>query len=362
VEIANDRPWPSHQDTTDLDGAIPRQQLSSSCSPLSPSPSCRQASPEPLACPLVALSELTKVTDLLALFAGVVSTTPVVVSTWPTLLTTPSSEDGVVVGTVPVPTQRLNHAFGGPPPPSRHMSVASSVTTPLEKSSGHERGDNRSPSPQGAKGKDAMEIDGNDLGHLSYGLELDDINLPHSTIVRNDHDLVSEGDGMQEDLSYQNDRVLTSGGRLYGEVDAAQDGQSSQRSEVVTRLVLDSAMELDSTYLHDLDDVDNQQHDIHTTKARKRTKKTNRRSAGKSKSERRQNSAVGSAYGSQDQPKWLSVLAYTMFSFLLLVFICFSPIDHKPRDNSPMNWCGLEPSWLLSSLTVCCPCCTNVID
>jgi len=31
-----------------------------------------------------------------------------------------------------------------------------------------------------------MEIDNNDLGHLSYGLELDDIDhdLPHSTIVR----------------------------------------------------------------------------------------------------------------------------------------------------------------------------------
>jgi len=183
------------------------------------------------------------------------------------------------------------------------MSVASSVTTALEKSSGHERGDNRSPSPQGAKGKEAMEIDGNDLGHLSYGLELDDINLPCSTIVRDEHDLVSEGEGMQEDLSYQNDRVSNSRGRLYGEVDAAQDGQSSQRSEVVTGLVLDSAMELDSTYLHDLDDVDNQQHDIHTIKARKRTKKTNRRSAGKSKSKRGHNSAVGCAYGSQDQPK-----------------------------------------------------------
>jgi len=59
VEIANDRPLPPHQDTTDLDGAIPRQRLSSACSPLPPSPSCRQASPEPLACPLVVPSELT---------------------------------------------------------------------------------------------------------------------------------------------------------------------------------------------------------------------------------------------------------------------------------------------------------------
>ena len=49
-----------------------------------------------------------------------------------------------------------------------------------------------------------MEIDDNDLGHLSYSLELDDIDdeLPHSTIVRDDHDLVSEGDWMQEELQH----------------------------------------------------------------------------------------------------------------------------------------------------------------
>ena len=49
-----------------------------------------------------------------------------------------------------------------------------------------------------------MELDGNDLGHLSYGLELDDIDddLLHSTIVRDDHDLVSEDDRMQEDSPY----------------------------------------------------------------------------------------------------------------------------------------------------------------
>jgi len=76
VEIANDRPWHPHQDNTDLDGAIPRQRLSWACSPLPLSPSCQQASPEPLACPLVAPSELTQVTDLLDLFTGVVSTTP----------------------------------------------------------------------------------------------------------------------------------------------------------------------------------------------------------------------------------------------------------------------------------------------
>jgi len=61
-----------------------------------------------------------------------------------------------------------------------------------------------SPSPEGAKGKESMEIDDNDLGHLSYGLEQDDIDddLPHSTLVRDDNDLVSEGEGMQEDSLY----------------------------------------------------------------------------------------------------------------------------------------------------------------
>jgi len=141
VEIANDRPWPPHQNTTDLDGTIPRQRLSRACSPLTPSPSCQQASPEPLACPLVAPSELTQVTDLLALFVGVLSTTPVAVSTWPTLLIAPSSAEGVFVVprvcAVPPPTQRLSHALGGPADPSRHMSVASSVTTPLAKPTGH---------------------------------------------------------------------------------------------------------------------------------------------------------------------------------------------------------------------------------
>jgi len=87
------------------------------------------------------------------------------------------------------------------------MSVASSVTVPLAKPSDHGCGVNKSPCPQGAKGKEAMEIDDNELGHLSYSLELDDIDndLPHSTIVRDDHDLLSEGDGnhgMQKDLAY----------------------------------------------------------------------------------------------------------------------------------------------------------------
>ena len=134
MEIGNDRPWPPHQDTTDLDEAIPRQRLSSIYSPLSPSTTCGQASPEPLACPLVTPSELTQVTDLLVSFAGVVLTT-LVVPTWLTLLATPSSAEGVFVaprvGAVPDPAQRLNHALGGPASPSTNMSVPSPVTAPL---------------------------------------------------------------------------------------------------------------------------------------------------------------------------------------------------------------------------------------
>jgi len=90
---------------------------------------------------VVAPSELTEVTDLLVLFAGVVSATPEVVSTWPTLLTTPCSEEGVFVvprvNDVLAPTQRPSHALGGSAAPSRNMSVGDSVTVPLAKSSRH---------------------------------------------------------------------------------------------------------------------------------------------------------------------------------------------------------------------------------
>jgi len=105
------------------------------------------------------------------------------------------------IRTVPAPTQRLSHALGGTAAPSRNISVVAPVTAPLAKSSGHGLDGNKSPSPHGAKSKEAMEIDDNDLGHLSYCLEQDDIHddLPHSTIVRDDHDLASEGDDMQED-------------------------------------------------------------------------------------------------------------------------------------------------------------------
>jgi len=99
---------------------------------------------------------------------GVVSTTPVVVSTWPTLLATSSSAEDLFlvprVCTVPPPTQRLSHALGDLALPSRHISVASSVTATLAKSSGHGRGCKKPPSPQGVQGKEVTEVDDNDLG------------------------------------------------------------------------------------------------------------------------------------------------------------------------------------------------------
>jgi len=108
------------------------------------------------------------------------------------------------IGTISASTQRLSHALGGPAAPLWHMTAVSTVTTSLAKSFVHGLSGNTSPSPQGAKGMGAMEIDDNYLGHLSYGLELDDIenDLPNSTIVPNDHNLVSEGSRMQKDLPY----------------------------------------------------------------------------------------------------------------------------------------------------------------
>jgi len=111
--------------------------------------------------------------------------------------------------------------------------------SPLAQSSGHGLVGNKSSSHQGAKGKEAIEIDDNDLGHLSYGLEQDDIDddLPHSTIVRNDHDLVSDGDEMQEDWLHSSaippvssgagdGWTLTGRGGLDGKPDADQDGEA----------------------------------------------------------------------------------------------------------------------------------------
>jgi len=50
--------------------------------------------------------------------------------------------------------------------------VVSTVTTPLAKSPGHRLSGNKTPSPQGYKGKEAMEFDDDDLGHLSYNLTM----------------------------------------------------------------------------------------------------------------------------------------------------------------------------------------------
>ena len=97
VEITNDRPWPPRQDTTDFDGASPRQRLSRAHSHLSPSATCEQDSPQVLAHSVVAHSDLTEVIDLLAMYAGVASTTPADILAWPIPLTTTSSATGFEV-------------------------------------------------------------------------------------------------------------------------------------------------------------------------------------------------------------------------------------------------------------------------
>ena len=109
-----------------------------------------------------------------------------------------------------------------------------------------------------------MEIDDTDLGHLSYGLQLDDIDddLPHSTIVRHDHNLVSDADEIQEDWlhSFANPsassgagggRTLTRRGWLDGTPVAEPGGQAPKSS---TTLLEDSSsnrddgsMEIDNT-------------------------------------------------------------------------------------------------------------------
>jgi len=50
-----------------------------------------------------------------------------------------------------------------------------------------------------------MKIDDNDLRHLSYGLELENLedDLPNSIIMPDDHGLVSEGKDIEKDLPYR---------------------------------------------------------------------------------------------------------------------------------------------------------------
>jgi len=101
---------------------------------MSPSATCEQDFPQALAHSVVAHSELTQVTDLLAMFAGVPSTTPASGLTWFTLITAPSSATGLVVSrvvTTPVPNERLTHTLGGSAAPSRHISAVPAVTAAL---------------------------------------------------------------------------------------------------------------------------------------------------------------------------------------------------------------------------------------
>jgi len=94
-----------------------------------------QNSPQTLACPVVAPSELIQVTDLVALFAGVTSTTPVAVETMSTPRTTRFSVPVLVDSgnaTTPPPCQSLSHELGASTESSRYLSAVS----PLEHSLG----------------------------------------------------------------------------------------------------------------------------------------------------------------------------------------------------------------------------------
>ena len=121
-------------------------------------------------------------TDLLALFAGVVSTTPAELWAWPTPTTTPSTGTGLEVSrvaTAPAPTQRLSHELEGPAAPSRHMPAVFAVPGPLPQSPGHGLSCSKACSPQGARGKDAMETDDAFCTNLSDGLLIDNVVLRH---------------------------------------------------------------------------------------------------------------------------------------------------------------------------------------
>jgi len=61
------------------------------------------------------------------------------------------------------------------------------------------------------RGKDAMEMDDNDLGHLTQGLELVN-DLHHSRLVLDDHNLTSEGDEMHEALPHSSSIAPISAG------------------------------------------------------------------------------------------------------------------------------------------------------
>ena len=81
---------------TEHSTAIVPELSQSPYSPLSLWTPCGQDSPQTLAHPVVAPSEMIQVTDLLALFAGVTSTTPVAAQTMSTPRTTSFSVPGLV--------------------------------------------------------------------------------------------------------------------------------------------------------------------------------------------------------------------------------------------------------------------------
>ena len=243
----------------------------STYSPLSPSTTCGQVSPDPLACPLVTPSELTQVTDLLTLFTGVVSTTPVVL-TWPTLLATPSSTEGVFVvprvGVVPDPTEGPSHALRDPAFPSRNMTSEGDniqedwphiSTTSIASSS-----------PQRDKDTNAMETDAANTVHC--------LGQPTAVLIEMSSPRGVEGS------------------------DVSNGGQTSKLRGTMKGTVMDSAMQTEQACFDDLGDIPSQEHSLQDTKARKRTPKRSP-PAGKSKSERRHKASAAYAYGSQDLPK-----------------------------------------------------------
>jgi len=138
--------------------------------------------------PVVTPIELTQVTDILALLAGVASTTPVVVSTWSTLLTTPSSQEGVFVvpeiGVVPAPIQRLSHILGGPAALSRHMTAVYAVPGPVALPSGQGLSGSKA-LVQGETGEDVMEINEEHIETLTDSLR-DNALLKDSSSNRDD--------------------------------------------------------------------------------------------------------------------------------------------------------------------------------
>jgi len=138
--------------------------------------------------PVVTPIELTQVTDILALLAGVASTTPVVVSTWSTLLTTPSSQEGVFVvpeiGVVPAPIQRLSHTLGGPAALSRHMTAVYAVPGPVALPSGQGLSGSKA-LVQGETGEDVMEINEEHIETLTDSLR-DNALLKDSSSNRDD--------------------------------------------------------------------------------------------------------------------------------------------------------------------------------